>query len=136
MLPYWLNVASNPQAPADERTLAKQSTDCARSSSPTEKSPSLWPNAELLVVRDDEQPADAVHKQKAKPGKTSASPAASAPLRPSSASASSTNTCSPCTRSRLGCGKRVFAGTTGLELTGAKTYRRSGLISAIYRSTR
>ena len=35
----------------------------------------------------------------------------------------------------LGSGKRIFTGTTGLELIDAKTYR-SGVIRASYRSTR
>jgi hypothetical protein len=88
MLPYWLNAASDPQAPADQRALAEALNKLRPLLISRREEPVPWPNAELLVVHDDEQLADAVF------------PVASAPPRPSSASGSLTNTSSPCTPSR------------------------------------
>jgi hypothetical protein len=65
MLPYWLNAASDPQAPADQRALAEALNKLPLLISRREE-PGPWPNAELLVVHDDEQLADAVRKEKAR----------------------------------------------------------------------
>jgi hypothetical protein len=69
MLPYWLNVASDPQAPADQRALAGALNNLRPFLISDREEPVPWPNAELLVVHDDEQLADAVREEKAKPGK-------------------------------------------------------------------
>jgi dihydrofolate reductase len=94
-----------------------------------------WPNAELLVVHDDEQLASAVRREKEKPGKDLGVPGGIRTAR---------------TLIRLGLideyvltvhpvalssGKRVFTGRTGLELIDARTYP-SGVTRARYRPTR
>ena len=84
MLPYWANVASDPQAPADQRALAGALNKLRPFLISHREEPVPWPNAELLVVQE----------------RTSVSPVASAPPRPSSASGSSTSTSSLCTPSR------------------------------------
>ncbi|HTU75497.1 MAG TPA: hypothetical protein VMG38_18440 [Trebonia sp.] len=134
MLPYWMNVASDPQAPADQPALAEALNNLRPILISRREEPVPWPNAELLIARDDEQLADAVRKEKAKPGKASVSPAASALPRPSSASGWSTSTSSPCTPSGSVVGRRVFTGKTGLELIDAKAYQ-SGVTRARYRET-
>jgi hypothetical protein len=100
MLPYWLDVASNPQAPADQRALAEAVNRLHPILVSDREEPVPWQNAELLVVHDDDQLASAVRREKEKPGKDLGAPAAPAPPRPSSTSGSSTSTSSPCTRSR------------------------------------
>jgi len=69
MLPYWLNVAGNPQAPADERALAEAVNRLHPFLVSDRDEPVPWQNAELLVVHHDEQLADAVRREKEKPGK-------------------------------------------------------------------
>jgi dihydrofolate reductase len=132
MLPFWLNVASDPQAPADQRALAQAVNRLHGILISNREEPVPWPNAELLVVHDDEQLADAVRKQKAEPGKDLGVPGG---IRTAQTLArlglvdEYDLTIHPVT---LGRGKRVFTGQTSLELTGAKTYR-SGVIRATYR---
>jgi dihydrofolate reductase len=135
MLPFWLNVASDPQAPADLRALAQAVNKLRPFLISNREEPVPWPNAELLVVHNDEQLADAVRKEKAKPGKDLGVPGG---IRTAQ------------TLARLGLvdeyvltvhpvalssGKRVFTGKTDLELIDAKTYK-SGVMRARYRPTR
>jgi dihydrofolate reductase len=135
MLPYWLNVASDPQAPADQRALAGSLNNLRPFLISDREEPVPWPHAELLVVHDDEQLADAVRKEKAKPGKDLGVPGG---IRTAQAFVrlglvdEYVLTVHPVA---LGHGKRVFTGKTGLELIDAKTYR-SGVIRARYRPTR
>jgi dihydrofolate reductase len=132
MLPYWLNVASDPQAPADQRALAQAVNRLRPFLISGREEPVPWPNAELLVVHDDEQLANVVRKEKAKPGKDLGVPGG---IRTAQALArlglvdEYVLTVHPVA---LGSGKRVFTGKTSLELTSAKTYR-SGVIRATYR---
>jgi hypothetical protein len=65
-------VAGNPQAPADERALAEAVNRLHAVLVSDRDEPVPWQNAELLVVHDDEQLADAVRKEKARPGKDQA----------------------------------------------------------------
>ena len=135
MLPYWLNVASDPQAPADQRALAGALNNLRPFLISDREEPVPWPNAELLVVHDDEQLASAVRKEKAKPGKDLGVPGG---IRTAQAFVrlglvdEYVLTVHPIA---LGRGRRVFTGKTGLELIDAKTYR-SGVIRARYRPTR
>ena len=135
MLPFWLNVASDPQAPADQRTLAQAVNRLRPFLISHREEPVPWPNAELLVVHGDEQLADAVRKEKAKPGKDLGVPGG---IRTAQTLArlglvdEYVLTVHPVA---LGTGKRVFTGDTRLELTGAKTYP-SGVIRATYRPVR
>lgn len=132
MLPFWLHVASDPQAPADQRALAEAVNRLRPFLISNREEPVPWPNAELLVVRDEEELADAVRKQKAEPGKDLGVPGG---IRTAQTLArlglvdEYVLTVHPVA---LGSGKRVFTGRTSLELAGAKTYR-SGVIRATYR---
>jgi dihydrofolate reductase len=135
MLPYWLNVAGNPQAAPDERALAETLNKLHGILVSDRQEPVPWPNAELLVVHDDEQLADAVRKEKAKPGKDLGVPGG---IRTAQAFVrlglvdEYVLTVHPVA---LGRGKRVFNGKAGLELIDAKTYR-SGVIRVRYRPAR
>jgi hypothetical protein len=98
MLPYWLNAASDPQAPADQRALAE-----ALNKLPL---PHLPPGGTRAVAERGtaRRPRRRATGRRGAQGegqeRTSVFPVASAPPRPSSASGSSTNTSSPCTPSR------------------------------------
>ena len=135
MLPYWLSVASNPQAPADQRALAQAVNRLHPILVSDREEPVPWQNTELLIVHDDDQLASAVRNEKAKPGKDLGVPGG---IRTAQAFVrlglvdEYVLTVHPIA---LGGGKRVFTGKTGLELIDAKTYR-SGVIRARYRPTR
>ena len=135
MLPYWLNVASNPQAPADQRALAEAVNRLHPILVSDREEPVPWPNAELLVVHNDDQLASAVRREKEKPGKDLGVPGgirtAQTLIRLGLVDEYDL-TVHPIT---LGTGKRVFTGKDNLELIDAKTYR-SGVIRARYRPAR
>ena len=135
MLPYWLSVASNPQAPADQRALAQAVNRLHPILVSDREEPVPWQNTELLIVHDDDQLASAVRKEKAKPGKDLGVPGG---IRTAQAFVrlglvdEYVLTVHPVA---LAIGKRVFTGKTGLELIDSKTYR-SGVIRARYRPAR
>ena len=135
MLPYWLNVAGNPQAPADQRALAQAVNRLRPFLISNREEPVPWPNAELLVVHDDEQLADAVRKEKATPGKDLGVPGGIRTAQTLVRLGLVDEYVLTVHPVALGTGKRVFTGGTSLELTGAKT-SRSGVIRATYRPVR
>jgi dihydrofolate reductase len=135
MLPYWLNVASNPQAAPDERALATALNRLHGILISDRQEPVPWPNAELLVVHDDEQLANAVLKEKAKPGKDLGVPGGIRTAQTFVRLGLVDEYVFTVHPVALGTGQRVFTGETRLELTGAKTYR-SGVIRATYRPVR
>src|SRR5487761_1171695 len=64
MIPYWLNVAPAPRVPAAERALAEAVNRLHAILVSNRDEPVPWPNAELLVVHDDEQLAATVRREK------------------------------------------------------------------------
>ncbi len=135
MLPYWLNVAGNPQAAPDERALAATLNKLHGILISDRPEPVPWPNAELLVVHDDEQLANAVRKEKSKPGKDLGVPGGIRTAQTFVRLGLVDEYVLTVHPVALGTGKRVFTGDTRLELTGAKTYP-SGVIRATYRPVR
>ena len=135
MLPYWQNVAGNPQAPADERALAEAVNRLHPFLVSDRDEPVPWLNAELLVVHHDEQLADAVRREKEKPGKDLGVPGGIRTAQTFVRLGLVDEYVLTVHPVALGSGKRIFTGKTGLELIDAKTYR-SGVIRAHYRPTR
>lgn len=129
-----MNVASDPQTPADQRALAEALNNLRPFLISHREEPVPWSNAELLVVHTTSSwPTRCARR--AKPGKGLGVPGGTRTAQ---------------TFVRLGLvdeyvltvhpialsnGKRVFTGKTGLELIDAKTYR-SGVIRARYRASR
>lgn len=132
MLPFWLSVAGDPQAPADLRALAQAVNRLRPFLISDREEPVPWPNAELLVVHDDEQLADAVRKEKEKQGKDLGVPGGIRTAQTFIRLGLVDEYVLTVHPVALGSGKRVFTGKTGLELIEAKTYR-SGVIRAAYR---
>jgi dihydrofolate reductase len=132
MLPYWLSVASDPQAPADQRALAEALNRLRPILISDREEPVPWPNAELLVVHDDEQLASAVRKEKEKPGKDLGVPGGIRTAQTLIRLGLVDEYVLTVHPVALGAGQRVFTGKTGLELIDAKTYR-SGVTRARYR---
>ena len=135
MLPYWLNVAGNPQAPADERALAEAVNRLHPFLVSDRDEPVPWQNAELLVVHHDEQLADAVRREKEKPGKDLGVPGGIRTAQTLVRLGLVDEYVLTVHPVALGTGKRVFTGRTGLELIDAKTYP-SGVVRARYRPAR
>ena len=132
MLPYWLSVVGDPRAQADLRALAEALTKLRPFLISDREEPVPWPNAELLVVHDDEELANAVRKEKARPGKDLGVPGGIRTAQTFTRLGLVDEYVFTVHPVALGSGKRVFTGTTRLDLTDAKTYR-SGLIRATYR---
>jgi dihydrofolate reductase len=135
MLPYWLGVASNPQAPADQRALAQAVNRLRPILVSDREEPVPWANAELLVVHEDDQLASAVRREKEKPGKDLGVPGGIRTAQTLVRLGLVDEYVLTVHPVALGTGKRVFTGKTGLELIDAKTYR-SGVVRARYRPTR
>jgi dihydrofolate reductase len=132
MIPYWSNVAKNPSAPKGEHNIADviNKTHGIAISNKAEKFD--LPNAELLVVKDDNELIEAVTKLKKKLGKSLGIPGGVRTAQ---------------TFARLGLvdeydllvhpiaignGKRLFTGKVNLELVSTKTYN-SGIMRVCYR---
>jgi dihydrofolate reductase len=135
MLPYWLDVASNPQAPADQRALAEALNRLRPILVSNREEPVPWQNAELLVVRDDDQLASAVRREKEKPGKDLGVPGGIRTAQTLVRLGLVDEYVLTVQPVALGTGRRVFTGKDDLELIDAKTYR-SGVIRARYRPAR
>jgi dihydrofolate reductase len=132
MIPYWLNVAADPQSTADLRALAEALNKLRPLLVSDREEHVPWQNAELLVAKDDAQLTGAVRREKGKPGKDLGLPGG---IRTAQTFVrlglidEYVLTVHPVT---LGNGKRVFTGKTSLQLIDAKTYK-SGVIRARYR---
>ena len=135
MLPHWINVAGNPQAPADQRALARAVNRLRPILLSDRDEPVPWPNAELLVVHDDEQLASAVRREKEQPGKDLGVPGGIRTAQTLVRLGLVDEYVLTVHPVALGTGKRVFTSKTGLELINAKTYP-SGVMRARYRPSR
>ena len=135
MLPYWLNVASDPQAAADQRALADAVNKLHPILVSRREEPVPWPNAELLVIHDDEQLVDAVRMEKEKPGKDLGVPGGIRTAQTFVRLGLIDEYVLTVHPVALGSGTPVFTGKTNLELIDARTYR-SGVIRARYQPAR
>lgn len=135
MLPYWLDVASNPQAPADQRALAGALNKLHPILISNREEPVPWPNAELLVVHNDEQLADAVHREKDKPGKDLGVPGGIRTAQTFIRLGLVDEYVFTVHPVALGHGNRIFTGKTSLELVDTTTYP-SGITRTRYRPAR
>jgi len=132
MIPFWLNAANDPNAPPDLRSLAGALNRLHAILVSNREEPVPWPNAELLVVHDDEQLANAVRKEKEKPGKDLGVPGGIRTAQTFIRLGLVDEYIFTVHPVAIGSGKRIFTGKTALKLTGTKTYS-SGLIRAAYR---
>ncbi|HEY1623717.1 MAG TPA: dihydrofolate reductase family protein [Streptosporangiaceae bacterium] len=131
MIPFWLNVAEDPYIPADVRDLAVAVNRLHPILVSDREESVPWPNAELLVVHDDQQLTDAVRKEKEKPGKDLGVPGGIRTAETFIRLGLVDEYVLTVHPIALGSGKRVFTGRTRLELVSTKTYS-SGVIRATY----
>jgi dihydrofolate reductase len=132
MIPYWLNVAQNPSASQEERSIA-QAVNKLHAFILSNKEEKLeWANTELLVVKSDNDLIEAVNKIKQQPGRDLGVPGG---IRTAQAFVrlglidEFVLAVHPVT---IGNGKSVFTSRVNLELISAKTYT-SGVMRVKYR---
>jgi dihydrofolate reductase len=135
MLPFWLSVADNADAPADLRALAAALNKLRPFLVSDREEPVPWPNAELLVVKGDDELADAVRREKAKPGKDLGVPGGIRTAQTFVRLGLIDEYVLTVHPVALGRGRRVFTDRADLELIEAKTYP-SGVIRSRYRPAR
>jgi dihydrofolate reductase len=135
MLPFWENAEQDPNAPDDLRALAR-ALNRLRPLLISDRDETIpWPNAELLVVHGDDELAEAVRTEKAKPGKDLGVPGGIRTVRTLTRLDLVDEYVLTVHPVALGDGQRIFTDRTRLELVGAKTYP-SGLVRATYRPVR
>ena len=132
LIPYWSSVARNPSAPKGEHDLADAINKIHGIAISDKEEKFDLSNAELLVVKDDNELVQAVTKLKKQPGKSLWIPGGVRTAQ---------------TFARLGLideydlrvhpvaignGKRLFTSKVNLELVSTKTYK-SGIMHVCYR---
>jgi dihydrofolate reductase len=132
MIPYWANVAKNPSASKGEREIA-QVVNQLHSIILSNKEETLdWENAELLVVKSDNDLVEAVAKVKRQPGGDLGVPGGIRTAQTFVRLGLIDEYVLMVHPVAIGDGKRVFTGRVNLELVSAKTYQ-SGVVRVCYR---
>ena len=132
LIPYWLNVANNPSAPKDERAIA-QVVNALHPLIVSHREEKLeWENAELLVVKSDQDLVEAVKKVKQQPGKDLGVPGGIRTAQTFVRLGLIDEYVLMVHPVAIGNGQRVFTDRANLELVSAKTYQ-SGVMRVCYR---
>lgn len=132
MIPYWLGVAQNPAAAKEERAIAQAVNTLHPFILSNREEKLAWENAELLVVKSDDDLVEAVQKIKRQSGKDLGVPGG---IRTAQAFArldlidDYVLMVHPVA---IGKGQSVFANKVNLELLGVKAYQ-SGVMRVHYR---
>lgn len=133
MIPYWLSVAQNPAASKGERAIALAVNRLRAFILSNKEEKLAWENAELLVVKSDQDLVDVVQKIKQRPGRDLGVPGgirtAQTFVRLGLIDAY-VLTIHPVA---IGKGQSVFTDKVNLELVSTRTYQ-SGVMRAWYRS--
>jgi dihydrofolate reductase len=132
MIPYWHQAAASPAASEGEHAIA-DAVNRVHSlvlSRTEEEIP--WDNAELLMVRDDDQLREAVRAAKHQPGRDIGVPGGIRTAQSFARLGLIDEYVLMMHPVALGEGKRIFNRRTDLDLHSAKTYR-SGVTRLIYR---
>ncbi|MGH3226904.1 MAG: dihydrofolate reductase family protein [Streptosporangiaceae bacterium] len=135
MIPYWQAVAGSPDAPAEERALAAAVSKLHPFIVSSKEEEIPWDNAELLLAQTDDELADAVRAQKAKPGKDLGVPGGIRTARAFVRLGLVDEYVLTVHPVAIGSGQRVFTGKVNLTLADARTYP-SGVVRATYRPAR
>lgn len=132
MIPYWRQVAANPEAAEDERAIAGAVSRIHSMVLSNADAEFEADNAELLVVRDDADLRDAVAAVKRQPGRDIGVPGGIRTAQTFARLGLIDEYVFMVHPVALGEGKRVFTRRTDLSLESAKVYR-SGVTRLIYR---
>ena len=132
MIPYWLNVAKNPSASKGELAIA-QAVNTLHPIILSNKEEKLeWENAELLVVKSDNDLVEAVKKMKQQPGKDLGVPGGIRTAQTFVRLGLIDEYVLMAHPVAIGNGQRVFTDRVNLALVSAKTYT-SGVMRFCYR---
>ena len=132
MIPYWLNVANNPSASKAERAIAQAVNTLHPLILSHQEEQLEWENAELLVVKRDQDLVEAVNKMKQQPGKDLAVPGGIRTAQTFVRLGLIDEYVLMVHPVAIGNGQRVFTDRVNLELISAKTYP-SGVMRLCYR---
>ncbi len=132
MIPYWSNVAQNPSASSGERAIA-QAVNQLHGIILSKKEEQLeWENAELLLVKRDQDLVEAVTKFKRQPGKDLGVPGGIRTAQTFVRLGLLDEYVLMVHPVAIGNGQRVFTDRVNLELVSVKTYT-SGVMRVCYR---
>ena len=132
MIPYWLNVAKNPSASKGELAIARAVNRLHPFIISHQEEKPEWKNTELLVVKGDNDLAEAVKKIKQQPGKDLGVPGGIRTAQTFVRLGLIDEYLLMVHPVAIGNGQHVFTGRVNLELVSAKTYQ-SGVMRVCYR---
>ena len=133
MIPYWLNVAQNPAATKEELAIAQAVNSLHPFIVSRREEKLKWENAELLVVKSDDELVEAVKRIKQQPGKNLGVPGGIRTAQTFVRLGLIDEYVLMVHPVAIGDGQRVFTDRVNLELVSAKTYQ-SGVVRVCYRS--
>jgi dihydrofolate reductase len=132
MIPYWSNVAKNPLASKGEREIALAVNQLHGIILSKKEETLEWENAELLLVKSDQDLVEAVKKIKQQPGKDLGVPGGIRTAQTFVRLGLLDEYVLMVHPVAIGNGQRVFTDRVNLELVSTKTYR-SGVMRMCYR---
>ena len=132
MIPYWLNVANNPSASKAEHAIAQAVNTLHPLILSHQEEQLEWENAELLVVKRDQDLVEAVKKMKQQPGKDLGVPGGIRTAQTFVRLGLIDEYVLMVHPVAIGTGQRVFTDRVNLELASTKTYP-SGVMRVCYR---
>jgi dihydrofolate reductase len=132
MIPYWLNVAKNPSASKSERAIAQAVNTLHPLIISHQEEKLEWENAELLLVKSDQDLVEAVTRFKRQPGKDLGVPGGIRTAQTFVRLGLIDEYVLMVHPVAIGNGQRVFTDKVNLELVSAKTYQ-SGVMRLCYR---
>jgi len=132
MIPYWLSVAKNPSALEGERAIAQAVNSLHPFVVSRQEEKIEWENAELLVVKSDNELVEAVKKIKRQPGKNLGVPGGIRTARTFVRLGLIDEYVLMVHPVAIGNGQRIFTDRVNLDLVSTKTYK-SGVMRVCYR---
>jgi dihydrofolate reductase len=132
MIPYWLTVAQNPSASKDELAIAQAVNRLHPFIISRQEEKLEWENAELLVVKSDNDLVEAVKKSKQQPGKNLGVPGGIRTAQTFVRLGLIDEYVLMVHPVAIGNGQRVFTERVNLELVSEKTYP-SGVMRVCYK---
>ena len=135
MIPYWRSVANNPSASQAERAIAEAVNRLHPLILSRQVEPLEWEQAELLVVKSDQELVEAVNKLKRQPGRDLGVPGGIRTAQTFVRLGLIDEYVLTVHPVAIGAGQRVFTGRVNLEVVSTKTYR-SGVMRIYYRPQR
>lgn len=135
MIPYWLHVTNNPEASPAERAITQAVIRLHPFILSRQVEPLEWEQAELLVVKSDQNLVEAVNQLKQQPGRNLGLPGGIRTAQTFVRLGLVDQYVLQVHPVAIGNGQRVFTDRVHLELVSTKTYR-SGVMRVCYQPRR